>query len=41
VGTEFVTFSFQRDAPGKATGFVVDAGRTTGMKFVRENSAVK
>jgi CubicO group peptidase (beta-lactamase class C family) len=41
VGTEFVTFNFQRDAPGKATGFVVDAGRTTGMKFVRENSAVK
>ncbi len=41
VGTEFVTFTFARDGAGDVNGFVVDAGRTMGMKFVRENGAGK
>jgi CubicO group peptidase (beta-lactamase class C family) len=36
VGNESVTMLFQRDEHGKVGGFTVDAGRTTGMKFVRE-----
>jgi CubicO group peptidase (beta-lactamase class C family) len=40
VGRE-VTMTFQRDASGEATGFVVNAGRTTGIRFVREGGAGK
>jgi len=36
VGNEGVTMAFQRDAQAKAGSFSVDAGRTTGMKFVRQ-----
>jgi CubicO group peptidase (beta-lactamase class C family) len=36
VGEEGVTMAFQRDAQGKAGSFNVDAGRTTGMKFIRQ-----
>jgi hypothetical protein len=36
VGNEGLTMAFQRDAQGKAGSFTVDAGRTTGMKFVRQ-----
>jgi CubicO group peptidase (beta-lactamase class C family) len=36
VGDEGVTMAFQRDGQGKASSFSLDAGRTTGMKFVRQ-----
>jgi CubicO group peptidase (beta-lactamase class C family) len=36
LGNEGVTMVFQRDAQGKVGSFSVDAGRTTGMKFVRQ-----
>jgi hypothetical protein len=39
VGNENVTMAFQRDGQGTASGFTVDAGRTTGMKFVRTVSS--
>jgi CubicO group peptidase (beta-lactamase class C family) len=35
-GSGEVTMSFQRDSAGNVAGFVVDAGRTTGIRFVRE-----
>ena len=41
VGNESVTMMFQRDEHGKVSGFIVDAGRTTGMKFVRESNRNK
>ena len=36
VGTAMVTFAFARDAASKVDGFVMDAERTTGLKFVQE-----
>jgi hypothetical protein len=36
VGDEDVTLAFQRDGQGRVSSFTVDAGRTTGIKFVRE-----
>ena len=36
MGEAGVTLAFQRDGQGKASSFNVDAGRTTGMKFVRQ-----
>jgi hypothetical protein len=36
IGSGEVTMSFQRDSAGKVAGFVVDAGRTVGIRFVRE-----
>ncbi len=41
LGSEFVAMSFQRDAQGAATGFTVNAGRTTGMVFRREPAPAK
>ena len=41
MGSESITVVFQRDAQGAATGFTVDAGRTTGMVFKREAGLVK
>jgi CubicO group peptidase (beta-lactamase class C family) len=41
VGREFVTISFQRDAQGATSGFLLDAGRTTGMSFRRESAPAK
>jgi hypothetical protein len=36
VGGDEVTFAFERDGAGKVAGFVVDAGRTVGIRFLRE-----
>jgi len=36
IGSGEATMSFQRDGAGKVAGFVVDAGRTVGIRFVRE-----
>ncbi len=36
VGGASMTVSFQRDAKGATSGFILDAGRTTGMSFRRE-----
>jgi CubicO group peptidase (beta-lactamase class C family) len=36
IGSELIIMSFERDTQGAATGFTVDAGRTTGMTFRRE-----
>jgi hypothetical protein len=36
IGSESIIMSFERDTQGAATGFTVDAGRTTGMTFRRE-----
>jgi CubicO group peptidase (beta-lactamase class C family) len=41
VGGASVTVTFQRDAKGAATGFILDAGRTTGMSFRREGVSAK
>jgi CubicO group peptidase (beta-lactamase class C family) len=35
VGGNFITMDFKRDAKGAASGFVMDAGRTTGVTFTR------
>jgi CubicO group peptidase (beta-lactamase class C family) len=36
VGGDEVTFAFERDRAGRVPGFVVDAGRTVGIRFLRE-----
>jgi CubicO group peptidase (beta-lactamase class C family) len=39
IGTESETITFQREGTDAATGFILDAGRTTGMIFKREGAA--
>jgi hypothetical protein len=35
VGSDEITLKFKRDSKGAATEFALDAGRTTGVTFVR------
>jgi CubicO group peptidase (beta-lactamase class C family) len=41
VGHASMTIDFQRDAKGAPSGFILDAGRTTGMTFKREAAPAK
>jgi CubicO group peptidase (beta-lactamase class C family) len=41
VGNASLTINFQRDAKGAPSGFILDAGRTTGMTFRREAAPAK
>jgi CubicO group peptidase (beta-lactamase class C family) len=41
VGGASLTVTFQRDAKGAPSGFILDAGRTTGMTFRREAAPAK
>jgi CubicO group peptidase (beta-lactamase class C family) len=41
VGGASLTVTFQRDGKGAPSGFILDAGRTTGMTFRREKAPAK